>query len=213
MHRLTLTAPLAVAAVIAMSVVAPSSAAPTTSSVGAQLALARVATAKYATNLARAKADGYQIITPMIPDMGYHFLDPKITGFNVARPPILVYVRNGTQWQLGALEWVFQKRPAKPPIPGARYGTFAAACHYLDGTFLFADSRSKCPATSPATEISCGTVAPGSQAACTAAIRATGSRLNFWHGPLITMHLWLWYPNPAGLYSDTNPLMRPFNKG
>ena len=28
-----------------------------------QLAAARLATAKYATNLARAKADGYQIIT------------------------------------------------------------------------------------------------------------------------------------------------------
>ena len=38
-----------------------------------QLARARLATAKYATSLHAAKADGYQIITRMIPDMGWHF--------------------------------------------------------------------------------------------------------------------------------------------
>jgi hypothetical protein len=53
-----------------------------------RLAVARLATAKYATNLARAKADGYGIITRMIPDMGYHFLNPKITGFDVRKPAI-----------------------------------------------------------------------------------------------------------------------------
>jgi len=25
------------------------------------------------------------------------------------------------------------------------------------------------------------------------------------------MHFWVWYPNPAGLYSSTNPLVNPFN--
>jgi hypothetical protein len=45
-----------------------------------QLQASRLATAKYATNLTRAKKDGYGIITQMIPDMGWHFLDPKITG-------------------------------------------------------------------------------------------------------------------------------------
>src|SRR5437867_5756245 len=71
------------------------------------LARARLATAKYATNLDRAKADGYQIITRMIPDMGYHFLNSKVTGFDPAKPPILVYLKRGNTWQLGALEWVF----------------------------------------------------------------------------------------------------------
>jgi len=69
--------------------------------VAAKLAQARLATAKYATDLARAKADGYTIITPMIPNMGYHFLNPKISGFDVTKPPILVYVRRGDAWQLG----------------------------------------------------------------------------------------------------------------
>src|SRR5215475_3544651 len=42
-----------------------------------QLAAAHLATAKYANNLALAKHDGYGIITKMIPDMGYHYLNPK----------------------------------------------------------------------------------------------------------------------------------------
>jgi hypothetical protein len=51
-----------------------------------QLARARLATAKYATNLRAAKADGYQIITQMIPDMGYHYLNPTIQGFDITSP-------------------------------------------------------------------------------------------------------------------------------
>jgi hypothetical protein len=39
----------------------------------------------------------------------------------------------------------------------------------------------------------------------------TGARFNFWHPDLVTLHLWLWYPNPDGLYSGTNPYIRPFN--
>jgi hypothetical protein len=101
----------------------------------AQLAKARIATARYATNLRAAKADGYQIITRMIPDMGWHFLNPTIQGFDVTKPPILVYERHGRSWQLGALEWVFLQQPATPPLPGATYGSFGAACHYTDGLY------------------------------------------------------------------------------
>ena len=76
-----------------------------------KLSSARLATGKYATDLARAKADGYTIITPMIPNMGYHFLNPKIQGFDVTKPPILVYVRQGEDWQLVAIEWVWRAAP------------------------------------------------------------------------------------------------------
>jgi hypothetical protein len=157
----------------------------------ARLARARLATAKYATDLRAAKADGYQIITRMIPDMGWHFLNPAIQGFHVTRPPILVYERHGSSWQLGALEWVFPAKPATPPLPGATYGTFGAACHYQDGTFVFAASQDLCPKRSP----------------------QTGAAFNFWHPDLVTLHVWLWYPNPAGLYRGTNPYVRPFNRG
>jgi hypothetical protein len=39
----------------------------------------------------------------------------------------------------------------------------------------------------------------------------TGARFNFWHPDLVTLHVWLWYHNPAGLYNGTNPLVGPFN--
>jgi hypothetical protein len=160
-------------------------------SLASQLATARLATARYATNLHAAKADGYQIITRMIPDMGWHFLNPAIQGFDVTKPPILVYERHGRSWQLGALEWVFTQTPATPPLPGATYGSFPAACHYTDGTFVAARVQELCAKRSP----------------------KTGAPFNFWHPDLVTLHVWLWYPNPAGLYSGTNPLIHPFNRG
>lgn len=159
------------------------------SSVISQISKARLATAKYATNLARAKADGYMIITPMIPNMGYHFLNPKISGFDVTRPPILVYVRSGASWQLVAVEWVYGAKPATPPFAGASYGAFGAACHYNDGEFIMATAEASCAKTHP----------------------KTGSAFNFWHGPLVTMHAWIWYPNPSGLFASFNPLLTPFN--
>src|SRR5215472_10621936 len=109
-----------------------------------KLASARLATAKYATDLERAKADGYTIITPMIPNMGYHFLNPKIEGFDVTKPPILVYVRKGEDWQLVAIEWVWPKKPAAAPLKGAAYGSFGAACHYKDGSFLPSMAEATC---------------------------------------------------------------------
>jgi hypothetical protein len=156
-----------------------------------QLARARLATAKYATSLRAAKADGYQIITRMIPDMGWHFLNPTIQGFDVTEPAILVYERHGRSWQLAALEWVFTQQPEVPLLPGATYGSFGAACHYTDGTFVFARVQELCAKRSP----------------------ETGARFNFWHPDLVTLHVWLWYPNPDGLYNGTNPYIQPFNHG
>jgi hypothetical protein len=156
-----------------------------------QLAQMRVATARYATDLEAAKADGYRIITPMMRDMGFHYLNPSIAEFDVTRPPILVYVRRDGRYQLGALEWVFPKKPAKPPLKGAKYGSFPAACHYDDGTFTPAGSEADCPKTSP----------------------ETGTPFVFWHPRLVTLHVWVWYPNPDGLYAGNNPLVRPFNGG
>src|SRR6476646_6518738 len=92
-----------------------------------QVAAARLATAKYATDLDRAKQDGYVVLTQMIPDMGWHFVNPKVTGFDVTKPPILVYGKHGSTWQLVAFEWVFPDKPKTPPLPGATYGAFGAA--------------------------------------------------------------------------------------
>jgi hypothetical protein len=170
---------------------APATATSDGDALATQLARARLATARYATNLSAAKADGYQIITQMIPDMGWHFLNPAIQGFDVTKPPILVYERHRRSWQLGALEWVFTETPATPPLPGATYGSFPAACHYKDGTFVFARVQELCAKRSP----------------------SSGAPFTFWHPDLVTLHVWLWYHNPAGLYSGTNSLVRPFNRG
>jgi hypothetical protein len=157
----------------------------------AQLQLGRLATAKYTTNLALAKKNGYGVITQMIPDMGWHFMNPKITTFDVRKPPILVYGKHGSTWQLVAFEWVFPAKPKSPPLPGATYGAFGAACHYKDGTFVAQEDESACAPKSP----------------------QSGAAFNFWHPDLVTLHVWAWYPNPDGVYSGMNPLMHPFNNG
>lgn len=156
----------------------------------AQLVASRIGTAKYAFDLARAKKDGYSVITRHIPDMGWHFLNPKITGFDIRKPAILVYGKRGTRWQLVAYEWVFPAKPKQPPLPGATYGSFGAACHYADGTFEFEASQDACAPKSP----------------------QTGAGFGFWHPDLVTLHLWAWYPNPDGVFAGPNPLMRPFNR-
>ena len=86
---------------------------------------------------------------------------------------------------------VFTTKPTTAPLPGARYGAFGAACHYADGTVVPAESQDACAATAP----------------------GTGAAFGFWHPNLITLHVWLWYPNPTGLFSGINPLVRPFNAG
>jgi hypothetical protein len=156
----------------------------------AKVADARLATAKYAMDVERAKTDGYMIITQMIPNMGYHFLNPKIEGFDVTKPPILVYVRKGDAWQLVAIEWVYPKKPATAPIKGAQYGSFEAACHYKDGSFVVANAEAKCAKTNA----------------------KSGAEFGFWHPPLVTLHMWIWYPNPGGIFGEFNPLLTPFNK-
>jgi hypothetical protein len=156
------------------------------------IAEARLATAKYATSLEAARKAGYTVnVTRMIPDMGWHFLNPKISGFDPNNPPILVYEKRGKAWQLAAFEWVFTEKPAKAPLPGAKYGSFAAACHYADGTFVAAAAEADCAKTSP----------------------ESGAAFGFWHPDFVTLHVWAWYPNPDGVYAGMNPLVRPFNGG
>jgi hypothetical protein len=55
---------------------------------------------------------------------------------------------------------------------------------------------------------------PASTTASSCPQRAPHSHeFTFWHPDLTTMHLWIWYPNPDGLYGSTNPLVTPFNRG
>src|SRR5262249_60123419 len=94
------------------------------------LAKARLATAKYSTSLAAAKAAGYGIITKMIPDMGFHYMNPKVTGFDPAKPPILVYEKTTGGWGLGAVGRVFTEEAETAPAPGASDGTVGGGWHH-----------------------------------------------------------------------------------
>ena len=58
-----------------------------------------------------------------------------------------------------------------------------AAFHYADGSFIAADSEAGCADVNP----------------------DSGSPFGFWHPDLVTMHVWLWYPNPDGLFTGENP--------
>src|SRR4029450_1071321 len=98
---------------------APMTAMAAGSTLSRQLAQARLGTAKDAPNLARAKAAGYQVIPPMMPDMGIHYMNPGIGGFTITKPQILVYEHHGNTWQLRAVEWVFPSMPQTPPLPAA----------------------------------------------------------------------------------------------
>jgi hypothetical protein len=153
------------------------------SDVAQDIATIRRATTKYRTNLDAARADGYMVITQNMPGMGWHYLNPSITDVDLSHPQILVYQETLGGPRLVAVEWVFGSVPEVPPMAGATYGSFPAACHYDDGVFVPAASKSDCADVSP----------------------STGSGFTFWHPDLVTFHAWIWAPNPAGLYHGTNP--------
>ncbi len=155
------------------------------------LAEMRAGTARYANDLDAALEDGYFMITQMIPDMGYHFLNPAVEGVDMARPPILVYGREGDDWELVAVEWVFPEEPEDSPLEGATYGSFPAACHFEDGLFLPTETEKECAETHS----------------------DTGSAFTFWHPDLVTFHTWAWMHNPDGIFNGTNPLMASYNDG
>lgn len=158
-----------------------------TPQVGADVAAMRAATARYANDLNAALADGFFIITQHMPGQGYHFLNPEWSadGFDADEPPILMYVNEGDDWRLVGFEWVFPEQPAEPPMDGATYGEFPAACHYDDGVFVEAAAEQECDQTHA----------------------ESGAEFTFWHPDLVTLHVWAWLHNPDGLYSPTNSLI------
>ena len=132
----------------------------------------------------------------MIPDMGISLHEPQRSrGFDVTKPPILVYEhprRAVAAWC--ASSGCSRRKHPKGPLCRVR-GTagFAAACHYVDGTFVPAASQRACPSSR---------------------VRGRGSRSTFWHPDLVTLHVpWLWYPTRGGVSPAMNPLAKPFNKG
>ena len=117
-HKLILAVALVAAAM------ASSAAAGTTrqASIDTQLRVALKATSKYAAGLALARHDGYRAVTQYVPGVGLEVMNPNLKGFDVRKPAVLIYEHRGSSWRLGAVEWVFPDKPARPPLAGARYG-------------------------------------------------------------------------------------------
>ena len=126
-----------------------------------------------------------------MPNMGFHFLNPSIGGeFDVTKPPILVYVKRGSDWQLGALEWVFTERPDEAAAQGR-------ALRLVPGGLPL---RGR-------------VVRPRGRRGGRARRRhGTARRSRSGIPRLVTLHVWLWYPNPDGLYASTNPLVAPLTQ-
>jgi hypothetical protein len=91
-------------------------------SLDTQLRLALKATSKYAAGLAVARHDGYRTVAGYVPGVGLEVMNPSVKGFDVRKPAVLIYEHRGSSWRLGAVEWVFPDKPARPPLAGARYG-------------------------------------------------------------------------------------------
>jgi ABC-type glycerol-3-phosphate transport system substrate-binding protein len=58
-----------------------------------------------------------------------------------------------------------------------------------------------------------GTPAKGRAAAAPGRSPGLVSQLAAMHPLLYTLHVWLWFPNPSGLYASTNPYAAAFNRG
>lgn len=149
----------------------------------------RMATQRY-LDVEQAEADGYVQISGNVPLEGYHFYKAGIAQFDYGRPSTLLYIRADGQWQLVGLEYaVLKDRPVESPFPGVAWERHLAKCRYADWQELRARSSEACPRAHPDTQ----------------------SAFVAWSPDLWVIHLWLWYPNPYGLFASLNPLLAPFD--
>ena len=149
----------------------------------------RTATQRY-LEIERAKADGYVQMSGNVPLEGFHFQKAGITRFDYDHPSTLLYVRTKGQWQLVGLEYAVPgQKPAESPFPGIPWKRHLATCRYTDWQEFPARSPEACPRAHPDRK----------------------SRFVTWSPDLWVVHLWLWYPNPYGLFASLNPLLAPFD--
>ena len=154
----------------------------------------RRATARY-VDVANARADGYLQASGMERHHGYHFVHPAsqaralATGtLELGAPPVLLYVERDGVWQLVGVEYALPSAPTTDPLPGAAWHRHEASCHYRDFRELPAASARACPARHP----------------------ASGEPFVAWHPTLAVAHVWAWYPNPDGVFAETNPWLAPY---
>jgi len=162
------------------------------------LADVRAATARY-VDIDRARADGYVQVSDMERDHGYHFVHPNAWAWaaagsvlspalDLARPPVLLYVRRAETWQLAGVEYMLPRRPADEPFPGARWHEHEASCHYRDYREIPRPSAAACPVRHP----------------------ESGSEFVLFHPAMAVVHVWAWHPNPDGPFAPDNRYLAPY---
>ena len=198
MRRLLLAAIVLLVAPVVIIVVAPvlgvapvSAAARGAADVVAEV---RQATTRY-VDIANARADGYLQASGMESHHGYHFAHPSAQAralatatLDLATPPVLLYVERDGAWQLVGVEYVLPSRPRDDPLPGALWHRHEASCHYRDFREVPASSARACAARHP----------------------VSGERFVGWHPAFAVAHVWAWYPNPDGVFAETNPWLAPY---
>ena len=189
-----LVAPAVVASVLitpAVGGTAVSAAAHASADVVAEV---RRATARY-LDIGNARADGYLQASGMEGHHGYHFAHPTAQAralatntLDLTAPPVLLYVERDDAWQLVGVEYVLPSAPRGDPLPGAVWHRHEASCHYRDFREVPASSARACAARHP----------------------VSGERFVGWHPAFAVAHVWAWYPNPDGVFAETNPWLAPY---
>lgn len=152
-----------------------------------ELEAVRAATQKY-RDVAAARADGYVVVSPYTPNMGFHFVNPALVApdeeaeVDTTKPPILVYFTTG----------------AYAPGPGGIHES-ARDGELRLGAVEFAHVGDDGAPGTPANYFS------DESASRSLAV----SEEDGWHwtpGPDITaLHVWVHRGNPAGVFHPTNP--------
>jgi hypothetical protein len=153
---------------------------------------ARIATAKY-QDVHLAQAEGYQPVGPDVPGMGVHFIltmDPK--GFDIEKPPILVYVKDPAApggYVLAGIAYLLNSaegpdgQPLDPPFPKS-----LAHWHRHDNICVLPHIQNP----HGLTESQC---------------REQGGQY-VGKSPWF-VHAWIWKDNPAGVFAAENPALKP----
>jgi hypothetical protein len=102
------------AAGLAIALVAACDDSPTRSAADVELDRVRSATERY-VDIAHAIADGYVDIDVIMPNMGHHYLNESLLDdtFDVERPEILVYMPDGDEMRLVAVEYAVPRSLAE----------------------------------------------------------------------------------------------------
>ena len=157
----------------------------------------RRATEQY-RDIARARADGFVQVSGMEARHGYHFINinaPVLTAagmaanaFDLARPPMLLYVERDGVWELAGVEYALATPPRPNPLPGAPWHKHEASCHYRDYKEAPAPRAGDCPPRHP----------------------ESNEPFVLWHPEFAVAHVWAWIPSPDGPFSAENRALAPY---